>query len=97
MLLGSCAWVYAHAGRREDALPLLQKVLAISKRRWVDPYNVAAVYEGLGNVDLGIESLRRAIRERSSAISGLKVDPFLDGLRADPRFPLLLKDVGLSN
>ena len=97
VLLASCAWVYAHAGRRADALPLLQKVLAISKQGWVDPYNVAAVYEGLGDVDQGIEWLRRAIRQRSSAISGLRVDPFLDGLRADPRFPLLLKQVRLSN
>ena len=68
----------------------------MSRRRWVDPYNVAVVYDGLGDIDRGIEWLRRAIRERSAAISDLKVDPAMDGLRTDPRFQLLLKQVGLS-
>jgi TolB-like protein/Tfp pilus assembly protein PilF len=97
VLLASCGWVYGHAGRRADALQLLQRLLDISKRRWVDPYGLAIVYEGLGDIDRGIKWLRQAIRERSSEISGLKADPFLDGLRADPRFPLLLKEVGLNN
>jgi hypothetical protein len=78
-------------------LRLLQQLLEISPRRWVDPYNVAFVYSGLGDVDRGIEWLRRAITERSSAIGWLKIDPWLDPLRSDPRFPLLLKEVGLSN
>jgi tetratricopeptide (TPR) repeat protein len=97
VLLASCAWVYGHAGRRADALQLLQQLLDIAQRRWVDPYNVALVYDGLGDVDRGIEWLRRAIKERSSAIGWLKNDPFLDGLRTDPRFPALLEEVGLSN
>jgi eukaryotic-like serine/threonine-protein kinase len=96
-LLGSCGWVYGHAGMRADASHLLQKLLDISKRRWVDPYGVASVYEGLDDIDRAIEWLRRAIRERSAGIAWLKTDPVLDGLRGDPRFPLLLKEVGLSN
>lgn len=58
---------------------------------------VAGVYGALGDTDRGIEWLRRAVRERSSAVSDMKVDPYLDGLRTDPRFPLLLKQVGLSD
>ena len=96
-LLGSCGWVYSHVGRRADALDLLKRLLDMSKRRWVDPYNVAYVYEGLGDIDQGIAWLRRTIRERSPAIMFLKTDPHIDGLRTDPRFPLLLKEVGLSN
>ena len=82
---------YYSSGRYDLAFKKYERVLNL------DPYNVAAVYEGLGDVDQGIEWLRRAVRQRSSAISGLRVDPFLDGLRADPRFPLLLKQVRLSN
>jgi DNA-binding SARP family transcriptional activator/TolB-like protein/Flp pilus assembly protein TadD len=96
-LLGSCGWVYGHAGRRADALDLLKKLRDMSERRWVDPYNVAYVYEGLGDIDQGIAWLRRTIRERSPAIMFLKTDPHIDGLRADPRFPLLLQEVGLRN
>jgi hypothetical protein len=48
-------------------------------------------------MDQGIAWLRRAIAERSSAVGWLKMDPWLDGLRSDSRFPLLLGEVGLSN
>ena len=97
VLLGSCGWVYGRAGRRSDALRLLQQLMGIARRRWVDPYNVAGVYAGLGDMDQGFEWLRRAVRERSGSISALRVDPWLDVLRSDSRFPLLLREVGLSN
>ncbi len=96
VLLASCAYVSARAGQRAEALRMLQQLLGISQRRWVDPYNVALVYDGLGDVDRGIEWLRRAIRERSSAIGWLKTDPWFT-LRRDPEFQSLLQEVGLSN
>lgn len=101
------AWNYVKQGRLDEAgrecatalgaAPDDQVVLGSCGWVWVDPYNVAVVYEGLGDIDRGIEWLRRTIRERSSAIMFFKIDPLIDGLRTDPRFPLLLKEVGLSN
>lgn len=88
--------MYGLAGRRSDALRLLRQLMEVSRRRWLDPYNVATVYAGLGDADAAIEWLRRMIRERSSAAGFLPTDPMLDGLRRDPRFPPLLAEVGLD-
>jgi hypothetical protein len=67
------------------------------RRDYLRPYILAEDYAALGEKDLALEWLQKAYEERDDWIAWIKVDPIIDGLRADPRFAALLKRVGLSN
>ncbi|NOR15487.1 MAG: hypothetical protein GQ544_07270 [Candidatus Aminicenantes bacterium] len=56
----------------------------------------AMIYVGIGDNDLAIELLEKAYEERSSELVKLKVHPFYDSLRSDPRFIALLKKMNLE-
>jgi TolB-like protein/DNA-binding winged helix-turn-helix (wHTH) protein/Tfp pilus assembly protein PilF len=89
LVAGGCGMAYALAGRRQDALALLDRL----KKRpgCLDAYNVALIYDGLGDIDRAMEWLERAYRERSPQLPGLRIETWSDSLRADPRFQDLLR------
>ena len=57
---------------------------------------IALIHTGLSQTDQAFEWLEKAYENRSGALSTLKVDPKLDGLRSDLRFAALLKKMGLE-
>jgi hypothetical protein len=59
-------------------------------------YSLAQLYAGLGEQDQAFAWLERAYQEHDFALTALRVSPFYDPLRADPRFAQLLKKVGLG-
>ena len=95
VVLGSCGGVYGLAGRRQDALLLLSRLQKLSEGGYVDPYNVAWLYDGLGDNDHTMAWLERAYRERSASLCGLRIETWTQGLRSDPRFADLLRRVRL--
>lgn len=59
-------------------------------------YNEAAVLTLLGEKDNAFAALEKSLRAREQpSLVFLKVDPRLDPLRDDPRFPGFLEKVGL--
>ncbi len=83
---------YALAGRREDALRILQQLKTLSKRRYVHPGEMADLYIALGDKDQALAWLEKEDFPRY----GLRADPRFDPLRSDPRFQALLRRSGLS-
>jgi tetratricopeptide (TPR) repeat protein len=57
-------------------------------------YYLAQCYAQLGENDRALEYLERAYEDRDLGMICLKVDPFLDGLRSEPRLTALLTRVG---
>jgi TolB-like protein/tetratricopeptide (TPR) repeat protein len=92
------ARVYAEAGARADALRLLEEIDVITRRTAarLSPDTRASVYAALGDLDQAFTLLDDAVRDRSSGLLWLDVDPRLDRLRADPRFADLRARVGLA-
>ena len=88
------ALLAARTGSRDFALAKL----AEWRRRDGDMsnYYYAAIYAQLGDVEAAFGALNRALEVRDSSILGLKVNPFLDPLRGDPRFPVLVRKVGFA-
>ena len=91
--LASCGGVYGLAGRRQDALALLDRLKKLSARPYVDPYNMAWLYDGLGDNKPTMEWLERAYRGRSASAYGLRCETWTDQLRSDPRFQDLLRRI----
>jgi TolB-like protein/Tfp pilus assembly protein PilF/predicted Ser/Thr protein kinase len=85
------AWVYAVAGRRSEALGIVDACKRLSAREYVDSYMIAGVYSALGDKDQALRLLERAREEHSGGLTFLKVDPFWEPLRSDPRFQDLLR------
>src|SRR2546425_983990 len=86
---------YALAGKRAEAQRVLDDLLALSKQRFVSPYDISLVHLGLGEKDKAFEWLQKAVAERVGLLVYLKVDPLFDPLRSDPRFQDLLRRMGL--
>jgi tetratricopeptide (TPR) repeat protein len=86
---------YAAAGRVEEARKLLGELLEISKTKYVGASEIAGIYMELNDFDRSFEWLDKAYKDRSPALMWLKVGPFYDPLRTDPRFQELLRRMGL--
>jgi len=84
--LAGCGVTCGRVGKRQDALTLLRRLKEVSTRSYLDPYNVAVLYDGLGDTDHTMEWLERAYRERSASLYCIKVEVVSDRLRFDPRF-----------
>jgi len=86
---------YASLGKKEEGMKALAQMHQAAKQRYVSAYSFATAYAGLGDKDQAFQWLERSNADRAWEILYLKVDPLLDNLRSDPRFPDLVKRVGL--
>jgi hypothetical protein len=58
------------------------------------PYHIATIYAALGDKDQAFVWLQKAYDERDDRLILLKVDPFWDSLRSDPRYANLVRGIG---
>ena len=96
-LLGGAqvGYAYAKSGQRQKAEELIAKMKEDEKTKYVANYWVAVIYAALGERDAAFAELEKAYQQRDWFLPRLKVDPFLDSLRDDPRFADLVKRIGL--
>jgi tetratricopeptide (TPR) repeat protein len=95
--LADLAHAYAAAGRQQEAIEVLHKLLQIQKCRYVDPCLIAQIYVVLGEKQLAIKLLEQAVQGRAAWVAYLPTDPWFDPIRADRRFRNLLHDAGLAS
>ena len=74
--------------------------LGLARPNWVSyegsSVNKALDYVAMGEKDSALKYLELAYEERVNVMVTLKVDPFWDGLRTEPRFTALLKKIGFE-
>ena len=96
-MVSSCLGVaYAKTGQREKALEVIATVKEGAKQRYVMTYWLAAIFATLGDKDAAFRELETAYQARDWFLPRMKVDPFLDPLRDDPRFEAMIKRLNLS-
>ena len=88
---GALGYGYGVQGNREQALTQLQRLEHLSAESPVDPCFEAWIHTGIGETDLALSALERALDLDANWLVSLKVDPFFAGLRTDPRFQALLR------
>jgi TolB-like protein/Tfp pilus assembly protein PilF len=94
--IGLLASAYARAGRRNDALHLVDELNQRRKKGYVPAAAFVIPYLALGDKDRVFEWLEHAYKEQSTMLQFLKVYPDFDSVRGDPRFSDLLRRVGLA-
>jgi TolB-like protein/Tfp pilus assembly protein PilF len=94
--LGVLTRAYAHAGRRTDALRLVAELKLRSRKGYVPAGAMVNAYLGIDNNEQAFVWLEKAYQEQSNMLQFLKVHPYFDPIRGDPRFADLLRRVGLN-
>jgi TolB-like protein/Tfp pilus assembly protein PilF len=95
-VLGVLARAYARAGRRDDAVRILNELLRRRQTEYVPAAPILHAYLALEDYDQAFAWLERATQERSNIVQYLKVHPFFDPLRGDPRFAGFLRRANFS-
>ena len=95
-ITGVLVAAYAHAGRRTDALRLLAELKTRNQKGYVPAAAFITAYLGLDDYDEAFVWFERAYQEQSNILQFLKVHPFFDPVRNDPRFKDLVHRVGLD-
>jgi tetratricopeptide (TPR) repeat protein len=97
VVLALLGHAYAATGNRTEALKTLDQLKELSKQRDVTAYSFAIVYLGLGDKEEALRWLQKSYQDRAGYnIVSIKVDPFLDPLRGEPRFEELVTKVFAS-
>ena len=89
------AFVHARSGNRGEAQRILAELKANEERKHVSQFAYALIYSGLDERDRAFAALDRAFEDRPWELAEAKVNPLLDPLRSDPRFPEMLRRLGL--
>jgi TolB-like protein/Tfp pilus assembly protein PilF len=92
--LAFVAHAEATAGRQDEARQILAQLSETAKTRYVQAYAFALIHLALGEKDQALDWLEQAARDHGGPnINFVKVDPFLDPLRGDPRFEALVSNI----
>ena len=81
---------------RGDWQGFLRKITGERTRLKLYPYFVAAFFAELGEKDKAFAVLNEALETKDQHTAWMKVDPYMDPLRDDPRFQEVLKKAGFS-
>jgi hypothetical protein len=88
---------YGMAGRRGEAQQVLNELVEMSHRTYVNPFSFFSIHLALGQNDQAIERLEEAVQNHMPGMIFIRVHPGWDPLRSDPRFKELVRRMGLSD
>ena len=92
------AQAYIKTGRKAEGLKILTELNETARRSYVRPELFAMIYAALGDKSKAIRLLEDEYQNRDGFdLTGIKTDPRLDPLRADPRFQQLVAKVFPEN
>ena len=81
-------------GKQNEAREILAKLTEIAGTRYISGYSFAVIHLALGEKDQALDWLEKDAREQTGfEINFIRVDPYLDPLRGDPRFEGLVQKV----
>jgi serine/threonine-protein kinase len=85
------AYALARSGKQDQARNALRELLDLAETKPASAYNIALLYNALGESEKALGWLEKAYQERDTKMTLLKVEPKWNNLRNEPRFVELLK------
>jgi TolB-like protein len=95
-MIGWLGFSLARSGNTTEARLLLDRLHVIAGQAYVSPTCFAFIHLGLNEIDDAFLWMERAIDERDPIMIPIKTYPFLDPLRTDARFAVLLRKMNLE-
>jgi hypothetical protein len=95
--LGIMGAFYGLQGSVEKSRDILRQLEARSAQGYVSSFWIAVVQAGLGDLDAAFSSLETARTDRDSNLLYTFFLPRAMGFQNDPRFPEVLRSIGLSH
>jgi TolB-like protein/DNA-binding winged helix-turn-helix (wHTH) protein len=96
VILSEVGYVYGRMGNTKAARDTLHRLNEMSGKIFVDPFFPAEIQLGLGDQDATFRGLNEAYKVRSTILVSIHSDPKWFGLREDPRFRQLEKQIGFG-
>jgi hypothetical protein len=90
------ATAYGRAGNRAEALRLIDELKQRRQKSYVPAGAFIKPHLALGDYDQAFFWCEEAYKEQSAILQWIKVDPFFDPVRGDPRFTDLVHRIGLD-
>jgi TolB-like protein len=97
--LADLGCLLGQSGRKAEAQQVFEDLGEIGKSAYVQPAYLGFVHAGLGNHDEAFACFARGLEDENASVAWIReycMFAGLDRLRADPRFPELLKKIGLE-
>jgi Flp pilus assembly protein TadD len=95
-VLGVLVGAYALGGHRTEAMRVLDELHRRRQKGYIPPAAFLNAYLGLGDKEQAFVWLERSAEERSNIMQYIKVHPYFNSLRDDPRFPAYLRRANLQ-
>jgi len=86
MLSSSCAWIYAKAGRKEEARQMVDTLRTSVPGINNDPFFISFACLAIEDIECALDELEEGYRQRSSNLIFLQTAPAFDPIRNEPRF-----------
>jgi TolB-like protein/tetratricopeptide (TPR) repeat protein len=96
LMVGWLGLALGLGGHSADARAVLDRLHAVASERYVPPTSFAWTHLGLGDVDEAFVWMERALEAPDRMMAPIKSYSFLDPLRSDPRFAVLLRKMNLE-
>ncbi|HVX66599.1 MAG TPA: tetratricopeptide repeat protein [Bryobacteraceae bacterium] len=97
VILGALGQAHGLRGNRAAARALLAQLSRTAAAGYVPATCFALIHLGLGEKDRALAWLEAGCDRHELSLSGLKMHPAYDGLRAEPRFAELVRRIGLAD
>ena len=95
--MAALAISYAASGNTKDATSILRTLDAALKSRYISNSEVAAIFASLNDTEQAFKSLQKAYEDHDYRLPFLNADTRFDRLHSDPRYPDLLRRIGLPH
>ena len=95
LTLSMQGWIYAVAGRHDDAIRVLDELKEMANNVYVAPIHFATIHAGMGDVEAWRKAIRDSYEERTNGLVFLKAFPQFEPMRSDPVFQELVRKIGL--
>lgn len=89
-------YMFAQSGKIQEANEVIGTLEAFSKKRYVPPYAIALIFNGLEERGAALDWLEKAYEVRDVHLAMLTVDAKWSTFRSEPRFMKLLERCGFA-